>query len=56
MVGVEESASVVTCSCEDGGSKTGVSGRRLGGKVGGMRRGRKAQGRGRVVRVSEQLV
>jgi hypothetical protein len=37
MVVVGESVSVA-CSCEDGGSKMGVTGSRLGGKVGGRRR------------------
>jgi hypothetical protein len=54
MVGVEESASA-TCSCEDGGSKMGVTGSRLGGNVGGKRSGRRARVRVRVERVSELL-
>ena len=50
---VQESVSVLaTCSREeDGGSKMGETGSRLGGKVDGIRRGRSA--RVRAVRVGE---
>lgn len=56
----EESVSVAS-SCERGGSKMGVTGSRVGGNVGGIRRGRSARGRVRagawvVVWVGELLL
>jgi hypothetical protein len=48
----EESVSVAS-SCERGGSKMGVTGSRVGGNVGGIRRGRSARGR---VRAGEWVV